>query len=80
MFGDVHVFEVEAPYFTRGMNGDIAELRDGRLLYAFSELPDGRSGIYACSSCDRGQTWSEPQQLLPGPDPRFSAPGGDGWE
>ena len=77
MFSDVHVFEVEAPYFTRGMNGDIAQLRDGRLLYAFSELPDGRSGIYACSSGDRGQTWSEPQQLLSGPDPRFSAPAGE---
>ena len=77
MLSDVHVFEVEPPYFTRGMNGDIAELRDGRLLYAFCELPDGRAGIYACSSEDRGKTWSEPQQLLSGPDARFSAPGGE---
>ena len=77
MLRDVHVFEVEAPYFTRGMNGAIVELADGRLLYAFCELPDGRAGIYACSSEDRGKTWSEPQQLLSGPDARFSAPGGE---
>ena len=77
MLSDVHVFEVEPPYFTRGMNGDIVELRDGRLLYAFCELPDGRAGIYACCSEDRGKTWSEPAQLLSGPDARFSAPGGE---
>ena len=40
MFSDVHVYEVEPPLFTRGMNGDIVELRDGRLLYAFADLPD----------------------------------------
>ena len=77
MFSDIHVYEVEPPLFTRGMNGAIAELRDGRLLYAFADLPDGQSGIYACSSSDRGQTWSEPQLLLPGPDARFSSPTGE---
>ena len=77
MFSDVHVFEVDPPIFTRGMNGDIAQLRDGRLLYAFGDLPDGQSGIYACSSGDRGQTWSEPQQLLAGPDARFLSPAGE---
>ena len=77
MFCDVHVYELEPPIFTRGMNGDIAELRDGRLLYAFADLPDEQSGIYACSSNDRGQTWSEPQLLLPGPDARFLSPAGE---
>ena len=26
---------------------------------AFADLPDEQSGIYACSSADRGQTWSD---------------------
>ncbi len=58
MFCDIHVYPVEPPFFTRGMNGDIVELRDGKLLYAFAELPDGRPGIYACYSADRGPPWT----------------------
>ena len=77
MFCDLHVYQIEPPLFTRGMNGDIVELRDGRLLYAFADLPDGRSGIYACSSGDRGQTWSQPHLLLSGPDAQFLSPAGE---
>ena len=77
MFCDVHVYKIEPPVFTRGMNGDIAVLRDGRLLYAFADLPDEQSGIYACSSNDCGQTWSAPKLLLPGPEAQFLSPSGE---
>ena len=59
------------------MNGDITVLRDGTLLYAFCDLPDKPSGIYACMSRDLGETWSEPRLLLPFQDSRFSSADGE---
>lgn len=74
---DIRVFPVDPPAFTRGMNGDIIPLRDGRLLYAFAQAPDGPPGILACCSDDEGQTWSSPRVLLPPPDLRFTSPDGE---
>ena len=74
---DVLAFRVDPPVFTRGMNGDIVPLQDGRLMYAFGQAPDGPPGILSCTSADDGRTWSEPRTLLPPPDPRLSSPTGE---
>jgi sialidase-1 len=76
-FEDVVAFKVDPPAFTRGVNGDMIELSDGRLLYAFGDTPDGPEGMLACYSHDRGRTWSEPRTLLPMPDKALRCPGGE---
>ena len=75
---DARVYEVEHPTFTRDMGGDIVQLSDGRLLYAFAPLPGGPGGILCCDSTDEGANWSEPRILIPAPEGRFSHPNGEG--
>ena len=77
MLEDILVFQVNPPAFTRGMNGDVVQLHDGRLLFAFAQAPDGPPGILACTSADVGRTWSAVRTLLPPPDPRLSSPSGE---
>lgn len=77
MMEDILVFKVAPPAFTRGMNGDIVELGNGCLLYAFAQAPDGPAGILACYSSDKGETWSPVRVLLPPPDQRYSSPDGE---
>ncbi|MGC9320330.1 MAG: sialidase family protein [Armatimonadota bacterium] len=57
----------------RGMPGDLIELTDGRLLLAYTRYgyaAGGKeTGIWARTSDDRGQTWSEEYPLLLDPGP-----------
>lgn len=60
---------VELPkgvYGHRGAMGDIIELKDGSLLFAYS--PPGE-GIMAVRSTDGGRSWGEPESLFPNPKP-----------
>ena len=48
----------------RGMNGDFLQLKDGTILYAYTQ-----GGIVARRSADQGRTWGEPFTLVPAPKP-----------
>ncbi len=59
-------------YGYRGMPGSIVELKDGRLLLAYTRiLPTGTSdgAIGAKYSADLGRTWGDEFVLVPGPIP-----------
>jgi hypothetical protein len=43
--------------------GDLARLKDGRLLMSYGVRIDGRRGVCAKLSSDDGQTWSDPLRL-----------------
>lgn len=65
LFEDVHVVKrPRATYGYRGMNGDFLQLKDGSLLYAYTQ-----NGIVAIRSTDQGRTWGEPFTLVPDPQP-----------
>lgn len=65
LFEDVHAVKLEKkPHGYRGNNGDFLELKDGSILYAYTN-----GDIVAIKSTDRGQTWSDPVTLLPQPAP-----------
>jgi sialidase-1 len=60
---DVHVVKMpKGTHGYRGMNGDFLPLKDGSLLYCYTQ-----SGIVAVKSRDRGKTWGEPFTLVPDP-------------
>ena len=64
-FEDVHVVPMPlAEWGYRGMNGDILELKDGTLVYCYTN-----NGIAARTSEDKGRTWSEEFVLVPNPGP-----------
>ena len=48
----------------RGSMGDIIELKDGSLLFSFTQ-----NGIMGIKSTDQGRTWSETFVLVPNPKP-----------
>jgi sialidase-1 len=50
----------------RGINGDFAQLKDGSILWSFT---DSGRGLMAMRSTDQGRTWGEPALLLPQPKP-----------
>lgn len=66
----------ETEKVARASEGDIVELKDGRLLLAYSEFPAGQSGrhpshhdnasavIVSQVSEDRGRTWSSPRAIV----------------
>jgi len=65
LFEDVHA--VKMPMRThgyRGMNGDFLQLKDGSLLYCYTQ-----EGIVAIKSADQGKTWGERFTLVPNPQP-----------
>jgi len=74
LFEDIHVVPLPAgPTGYRGMPGSIIDLKDGRLLIAYTQkLPDGSSsgGIGARYSNDLGKTWGDEFVLVPAPQPR----------
>ena len=74
---DCRVFPLEPPMFSRGMNGDIVELLDGRLLYAFAGTEIAPGAIMGCTSADSGRTWGGPATLVAAPEARFSHPDGE---
>ncbi|MEA3364299.1 MAG: sialidase family protein [Candidatus Hydrogenedentes bacterium] len=73
LFEDVHAVTLPVQnYGYRGMPGDIIELKDGRLLLAYTRYlangrPDGAIG--AKYSEDEGKTWGEEFALVPAPRP-----------
>ena len=75
---DARLYEVDPSFFTSGHGvGDIVQLTDGRLLYAFSSRPGGLGGILGSYSGDEGENWSKPRVLIPAPEERFSYPDGE---
>ena len=50
----------------RGNNGDLLILKDGSILFCYTEYGD-HGGIMAKKSVDQGKTWSEPWTLVPQP-------------
>ncbi|MFO7975096.1 MAG: sialidase family protein [Candidatus Hydrogenedentota bacterium] len=73
LFEDVHAVPLPVRnYGYRGMPGDIIELKDGRLLLAYTRyMPNGQSdgAIGAKYSEDGGKTWGEEFALVPAPTP-----------
>lgn len=73
LFEDIHAVPLPVQnYGYRGMPGDIIELKDGRLLLAYTRYlanghPDGAIG--AKYSEDGGKTWGEEFALVPAPTP-----------
>lgn len=62
---DVHVVKMpKGTHGYRGMNGDFLQMKDGSLLYCFTQ-----GGIAAVRSQDRGKTWGEPFTLVADPKP-----------
>jgi len=62
---DVHVVKMpKGTHGYRGMNGDFLQMKDGSLLYCFTQ-----GGISAVRSQDRGKTWGEPYTLVADPKP-----------
>jgi sialidase-1 len=74
LFEDVHVVKLpKAEYGYRGMPGTMIQLKDGRILLAYTRiLPNGQSdgGIGARYSSDKGKTWTEDFAIVPGPTPQ----------
>jgi len=69
LFEDVHAVELpKRDYGYRGMPGAIVELKDGRLLLAYTQMPGGRA-VAMRSSTDKGKTWSDESLLVPPPQP-----------
>lgn len=65
LFEDVHAVPLpKKTHGYRGNNGDFLELRNGSILYAYTN-----GGIMAIRSADQGKTWSEPETLLAQPEP-----------
>ncbi len=63
----VHTVKLpKGKYGYRGGMGDIIELKDGSLLFAYS--PPNK-GIASVKSTDGGKTWSEPAAMFPNPKP-----------
>lgn len=76
---DTVVYEVEYPTFTRDLGGDIVQLNNGRLLYAFPDFSDNKwGGMLCCDSVDDGVVWSKPRVLIPAPQKIYSHPRGEG--
>lgn len=73
LFEDVHAVPLPvSTYGYRGMPGSIVELKDGRLLLAYTQIqqneqPNG--GIGAKYSSDQGKTWGEEFMLVNPPQP-----------
>ena len=66
-FEVVHAVKLpKGKYGYRGGMGDIIELKDGSLLFAYSPP---KQGIMAVKSTDRGKTWGEPFSMFPNPKP-----------
>ncbi|TWU25259.1 Sialidase precursor [Novipirellula galeiformis] len=64
---DVHiVLKAEKIRGYRGINGDLIQLKDGPLLFCYTEYGDG-GGIFAKTSPDQGKTWSESKLLVAQP-------------
>jgi sialidase-1 len=51
-------------YGPRGMMGDMVTLKDGTLMFSFTQ-----NGIMAIKSSDQGKTWGEPFTLVAEPEP-----------
>lgn len=67
LFEDVHVVSLpREQHGYRGALGDLVQLKDGRLLAAFSP-PNPAGAIQACYSSDLGKTWDKPFTLVPAP-------------
>ena len=65
LFEDVHAVKMpKGTHGYRGMNGDFLQLKDGSLLYCYTQ-----GGIVAIKSEDQGKTWGEPFTLVPNPRP-----------
>jgi len=63
LFEDVHPVKLaKRDHGYRGINGDMLQLKDGSLLYAYTQ-----GDIVAMRSTDKGRTWGEPATLVPGP-------------
>jgi len=64
-FIDLVVADADHP---RSGEGDMVELTDGRLLFAYGAFRGGEdhapADIVACYSSDHGQTWTQPQVLV----------------
>ena len=76
LFEDIHI--VKKPWKDRGyrgMNGDLLQLKDGSILYCYTEEgPKGvqnldPGGIMAMKSKDKGKTWTKPFVLIDQPQP-----------
>lgn len=56
--------------FSRHSEGDFIRLRDGRILFIYSRFTESfqdaaPSDLVALTSCDEGETWSDPRVVLP---------------
>ena len=76
LFEDVHVAKMpKHKYGYRGNVGDIALLKDGRLLICYTDFGDivgddvGAGDIVRRFSKDQGKTWGEPERLIARPKP-----------
>lgn len=76
LFEDVHVVPLpKGTYGYRGMPGSIVELKDGRLLLAYTHItPEGKGdgAVAAKHSSDKGKTWGDEFTLIPRPKPAGS--------
>lgn len=66
-FEDVHIVKKEKQTRAyRGINGDLLLLKNGAILFCYTEHGD-QGGIVAKKSLDKGKTWSEPWTIVPQP-------------
>ncbi|HOX38236.1 MAG TPA: sialidase family protein [Candidatus Brocadiia bacterium] len=65
VFEDVHAVKMQKNvYGYRGSNGDFVRLKDGAILYCYTN-----GGIVARKSSDLGKTWGDESTLVPAPKP-----------
>jgi len=63
LFEDIHAVPMpKKTHGYRGSNGDFLRLKDGAILYAYTD-----NGIVARKTTDKGKTWGEPFPLVENP-------------
>ena len=69
MFEDIHIVKKpKKPRGYRGDNGDLLRLKDGTILFCYTEYGD-MGGIVGMKSADKGKSWSDPAMIFPQPRP-----------
>lgn len=69
LFEEIHVVKKpKQQYGYRGMNGDFLRMKDGSILFCYTEGGE-QGGIMAVRSSDGGKTWAPPWVLVPQPRP-----------